>query len=194
MAEKDTKDKKEEAPKTEAPAEAPAKAGNKKLFIIIGAVVALVLLIGVPVIFFVVNSKKVDPAASSLEPGAAHGSEDTATLEGTGGDAVDETDEGTEAIGALFPMETLVVNLQGGRFLRCQIQLEFVERDIPIKFYSRLVPIKDGIISALTKRNADDVLAEKGKEGLKKDLKDLVNESLRKEEVKNVYFTQFVVQ
>ena len=46
----------------------------------------------------------------------------------------------------------------------------------------------------LSKKTADDLSVEKGKEVLRGELKDLVNETLKKEEVKRVYFTQFVIQ
>ena len=74
------------------------------------------------------------------------------------------------------------------------MQLEFVEREIPKRFYSKLVPLRDGIIGILTARSADDALGDRGRDTIKVDVKDFVNGLLAKEEVKRVYITQFVVQ
>lgn len=189
--EKGKKEANEEAPQGEA---AAAPKLNKKVLLIAGGIVLLIALIGAPVMYFVLRSGDKAVVNGSLEPGAAQGTEDVGVLEGMNGDAADQADDGLEPMGAIFPLETFTVNLQDGRFLRCQIQLEFTDRDIPIRFYSRLVPLKDQIISALTRRNGEDLLGEHGRDSLKKDIRDLINENLRREEVKGVYFTQFVVQ
>lgn len=172
---------------TDGTAEAAPSGNKKKLLIIIGAVIALLLVIGIPVSMFVFKGEK---KSDELPADAAH----EQGLVPEGHDDEDALDEGEEALGAIFPLETFVVNLQGGRFIRCQLQLEFQSRDIPRRFYGRLVPIRDAIIGLLTKREADDVASEKGKSALKGEIRETVNEILRKEEVKGVYFTQFVVQ
>ena len=174
----------------EAPKEvAPPKAGKGKLFIIIGVVVVLLVVIGGGVFFFMSKN-----SADKQELGADAAKEAEEGLQPEGSTDEDELVEGEEALGAFFPLETFIVNLDGGKFIRCQIQVEFTERDIPKRFYNRMVPIRDGIITLLTTKKQDDVLSEKGKEELRKELKDLMNETLKKEEVKRIYFTQFVVQ
>lgn len=192
--EKVKKEAKEEAPEGEAPAAASGPKSSKKMLLIIGGVVLMLALIGAPVMYFVLMPSAKEVQEGSLDAGAALGSEGSGVLEGMNGDSGDVSDDGLEPMGAIFPFEPFTVNIQDGRFLRLQVQLEFMERDVPVKFYSRLVPLKDQIISALTRRNADDLLGERGRDSLKKDIKDLINENLRREEVKSVYFTQFVVQ
>lgn len=179
-------EKKEDTEGTAAAA-APA-GGKKKQLMIVGGIVALLLVIGIPVslVIFKGDDKKGDELAAD----AAH----EQGLVPEGHDDEDALDEGEEALGAIFPLETFVVNLQGGKFIRCQMQLEFQTRDVPRRFYGRLVPVRDAIISLLTKRDADDVASEKGKSALKGEIRETVNEILRKEDVKGVYFTQFVVQ
>ena len=183
MAEEQTEKKEEGA--TEAPA--PNSGSKKKLLIIIGAVVALLIAIGVPAVFML---KKSDSGTELLGADAAH----EAGVVPEGHDDEDVLEEGEEALGAIFPLETFVVNLQGGRFLRCQLQFEFETRDVPKRFFTKLVPVRDAVISILTKRDAEDVISEKGKNTLKSEVRETVNEILRKEEIKSVYFTQFVVQ
>jgi flagellar FliL protein len=72
--------------------------------------------------------------------------------------------------------------------------LEFVERDVPKKVLQRAAIIRDALITLLTTKSADEMLDREGKDKLRKEIRVLINEALRKELVKQVYFTQFVVQ
>lgn len=173
----------------EAAAPAALAPGKKKLWIIIGGVVALLLVIGVPVAFFTLAP--AEKTSEELAADAALVGEHTVP---EGHDDEDEFDEGEEPLGALFPFESIVVNLSGGGYLRTQIQVEFVERDIPKRFYMRLVPIRDSLIALLAARKADQLGSQTGRDTLKTEIKEVINETLRKQEVKNVYFTQFVIQ
>jgi flagellar FliL protein len=183
MAEEKT-EKNEEGAEEVAPV--PTASKKKLILALVGGLV-LLLAIGIPVSFFVFKEKKSTeelPADAAQEAG----------LVPEGHDDEDALDEGEEGLGAIFPLETFVVNLQGGRFIRCQMQLEFQSREVPRRFYAKLVPIRDAIISLLTKRQADDVVSEKGKGALKGEIKEIVNEIMHREDVKTIYFTQFVVQ
>jgi len=191
MAEEKKKDeKKGEAPAPEeAAAAAPAKPGKKKLFMIVGGVFGLILAVGTPIMFMKMHAAKKDTELASqadLKDG------DTAALEGSTQE--DELQEGEEALGAIFPLDAFVVNLLGGRYIRTQVQIEFITRDVPQRFYARLIPVRDMVIKVLASHTADEMLSDKGKEGLKKEIMDNINVILKHEEVKNVYFTQFVVQ
>ncbi|MDC0358695.1 flagellar basal body-associated FliL family protein, partial [Oligoflexia bacterium] len=103
-------------------------------------------------------------------------------------------EEDEEPLGAIFPLETFVVNLTEGGYLRCQVQLEFETRDIPKRFYVRQVPIRDAILGLFSARTKKDLSKEDGRRQIKKDIRELINEILRRQEVRHVYFTQFVVQ
>ena len=188
MAEKETKKENSEAPQNEAAT--PAK-NNKKL-LMIGAAVALVLILaGVAVALISFRGGKAGKAGEEDVAGVMPEQQVQAAPVDL---AEDEMEENEEAIGAFFPLETFVVNLRGGSFLRVQIQLEFAERDITPRFFVRQVIIRDGILSLLTSKAAADVATPEGKESLKGEVKDLINEILKKQEIRRVYFTQFVVQ
>lgn len=191
----DEKDKKKDAEKKgdkdEAPAAAaPAPAGKKKMILIGAGVVGLLLLIGVPVIFFSMKPKANDSNELASNAAQDHGP----SLVAEGSHDEEELAEGEASVGAFFPFENFVVNLSGGRYVRAQIQAEFNGKDVPKKFYARMVPVRDSIITMLTSRAPDDLLSEKGKEALKTDIKDMINDLLKKEEVKKIYFTQFFIQ
>jgi len=176
----------------DAAAATPAPKSSKKIIFIVVGVVVLLIAIGVPVAFLTMKSPP--PGNEQLDADAAteDGEEESLTAEGE--DDEEALEEGEEAIGAIFPLDTFVVNLSGNRYIRVQIQLEFVERDIPRRFYTRLVPVRDGIIALLATRSPEDLSSQKGRDNLKNDVKQMVNEVLRREEIKRVYFTQFVIQ
>ena len=188
--EKDKKQDEEGKDKEAAPAAAPAKS-KKMLFIGIGAAVLLVVAIGVPVLMMTVGAKK-EQQDEELGEGDAGAVPQGMIPEGSA--VEDEVEEGEEVLGAIFPLETFVVNLSGGKFLRLQLQVEFNERDVPARFYTKLVPMRDAIISILTNRTPGDIDTAQGKESLKHDIKEAMNDALKREDVKTIYFTQFLVQ
>lgn len=108
-------------------------------------------------------------------------------------DAVD-AEEGEEALGAIVPLDTFLLNLPGDKYIRVQMQLEFQGMEIPTRFYGRVIPIRDSIITFISNQKADDLQTTKGKEELKENVRKIVNGQLRKELVRRVYFTQFVIQ
>jgi flagellar FliL protein len=172
-------------------AAAPKKKSKKVLFIVSGLVL-LIIAIGVPLVMFMGKDKKVESkSAEAVEVDTSKETEDAHKLSK---EAEVELEEGEELLGAIAPLDAFVVNLKGGRFIRLQVQLEFVERDVPNRLAQRAAIIRDAIITLLTTKSADEVLERDGKERLRKDLRALVNEALHKELVKQVYFTQFVVQ
>ena len=181
-------EEKDEGEKKEGEVAPPAKS-KKTLFLIIGGVVVLLVAIGVPV---AIMMKKGD----SKESGELEG--DAATnvkvLAPEGHEEEDELVEGEEPLGAIYPLDTFVVNLNGGKFIRLQAQLEFTGKDVPSRFFGRTVVVRDAIITLLSSRTNESLQDVKDREDLKREMKDLVNEILKKEEVKRVYFTQFIVQ
>lgn len=178
--------KEEEKETTEtAPA---AKGSKKKLFIIIGGVLFLILAAGIPVLYFTVFAPKAELDADVI----TEGEEASVPLEGNLEE--DELEEGEKAIGAIYPLDTFVLNLADGKFIRAQLQLEFSDRDVPKRFYSKQVLVRDALISLITAKKSEALTAEDGKETLKKEVKDKVNEVLNRQDVENVYLTQFVIQ
>ncbi len=170
-----------------APAAAPAK--NKKTIIIIAVSAVLVLAIVGGVVAYIMGREKV------LSPDAAkNAGKPTAGLIEEGTDEEEILAEGEESLGAIFPLETLVVNLTGGGFIRVQLQIEFNSRTVSKRFQIKLVPIRDAIIQLLSAKRRVDLLSREGKEDLKIELITIINEMLGRDEIKNIYFTTFVIQ
>lgn len=186
-------EKKEKKDEEGAPAAAPAVGSNKKVLLVVAGVAALLLLVGVPV---AILSLKKEPETNKIQevaPDAALREMQQGVLEGAG-EQEEELGDDEEPLGAIFPMDSFVVNLAKGNYLRVQMQFEFAGRDVPARFYTRLVPLRDRIISILVAKSAADLLEEQGREKMRAEVRDAVNEMLKKEDVKRVYFTQYVVQ
>jgi flagellar basal body-associated protein FliL len=169
-----------------------AKLGKKKLLIIGGGVAALFLLIGTPLAVFLLMGEE-KPETEQEQTTAAIEKQDLVLMM-EGFEEEDQSTENEKPLGAFYPFETFVVNLKGGGYLRCEAQAEFTERDIPKKFFAKLIPIRDELISALSGKTRGDLAAEKGRAELKQHMKEIINGKLRKEQVEKIYFTEFIIQ
>jgi len=170
------------------------KIGKKKLVIVVVGVLVLLLAIGTPIVIFTMNGG--GEKSDTLDAGAVngeYGEEDVP--EGYDDEDEYEYDEDEEPLGAIYPLETFVVNLaDGDSYLRVQVQIEFFKREVPKRFYVRIVPIRDALLGIMTAKKPEEVSGPDGKGELKSDIKEKINELMKKEEVKKVYFTQFIVQ
>lgn len=167
---------------------APKGGGKKKLIIAVAGIVVLLVAIGVPAVLFLWKSPEKTEEVNA--EAAAEG--EKLTAEGSSDE--EELADGEEQPGAILPLDTFIVNLSGGKYVRVQIQIEFEEFDVPKKFYRKIVPVRDAIISLLTKKTQDELVSEKGRERLKEEIKETIDGNMHKAVVRRVYFTQFVIQ
>ena len=184
---KGAKDEKEEAaPAVDAP---PAK-GSSKLMIILGAIGLVLISAGAPTTFFILKEKNHSATEELSADAAVQGEPPVAE----GHDDEEQIGEDEERLGAILPLETFLINLDGGRYLRAQVQLEFVGMNVPSVFVRNQVVIRDGLISLMSRKKSEELGLAKGRDTMKTEIKDLINEIVKREEVKRVFFTQFVIQ
>jgi flagellar FliL protein len=167
----------EESPQAEAasaaPAAAPAAKGGRRLILV---VVALVVVLGGGGAgwFFV------------LGPGAHKA------------DAKEATPPPVEpAVGALAPLDPFIANLadeDGKRYLKATIQVEFFAAQLPEGWNSRLPQIRDLLLTLFTSKTFAEVRTAQGKAVLRDEIINRVNRALKEDQVKAVYFTEFIVQ
>ncbi len=189
MAEEEKAEKKKDG---EQEAEGAAKGGSKKkLILIVGGVVLLLLLIGTPLLIMSLGKEEKKEEMDQVAQDTAI-VEDRVVVEGFGEE--EEYAEDEEPMGAILPLDTFVVNLDDGGYLRCLAQLEFHDRNVPRRFYSRLVPVRDKILSLLSAKTREDIDDAKGRGKLREEMKALINATIKKDEVKYVYFTEFIIQ
>ena len=103
----------------------------------------------------------------------------------------------TETVGEMFPLEQFVVNLsdpQGKRYLRLTISLE-LESAEAVERATKMVPkLRDMVIVLLTSLTFEEVMTPEGKVQIRDELLERFNQILRPDRVRNIYFTDFVVQ
>ena len=99
-------------------------------------------------------------------------------------------------VGEFLKMEPFVLNLfdeKGKRYLKVQIQLE-VETPEALARTEKYVPmLRDMVITILTSMTFEEVITPEGKVQLREELLNGTKEILP-DRVKNIYFTEFVVQ
>lgn len=97
-----------------------------------------------------------------------------------------------------FALEPFVVNLMdhcGTKYLKVTIQLEISDTKLTEKVKKNKTPqIRDAIIAILTNKISDELITSEGKLFLKDEIKQNMNLIFDENTVKNVYFTEFIIQ
>ena len=103
-----------------------------------------------------------------------------------------------EAVGPIYPLETIIVNLAdtgGGRYLRVTMELELAaEEGAEEEVTKRLAQIKDAMLTILPTKQFDQLTTVEGKNSLRDEIIGELNTVLGKELVKKIFFTEFVIQ
>lgn len=171
----------------QSPAETEGGGSKKKLFIIIGAGVAVALILGV-VAFMLLG--KGDKKEASKE-----GAKTEAKAEGGHG-AAPTGKEGAAGASSTFPLEPFIVNIYDGqelRYLKVKVELELAgatKGDMD----SRMAPIRDAVLVLLSAKTLRDIQDVQGKNQLKDEILVAINKIIAPGKISKVYFTDFVVQ
>ena len=161
---------------------AEAAGGKKKIGIIIGIIVGL-LVLGGGGYYAYINFFKEKPA----EEKSANGEEakEAASL------------EKDVNLGMMFPLDPFVVNLagsEGKRFLKVTISLELSTPEVHLELKENIQKITDSILVLLSSKAFEDVYSVQGKFKLKDEITTRVNRFLVVGHVKDAYFTEFIIQ
>lgn len=100
-------------------------------------------------------------------------------------------------VGPMFPLDSFTVNLlsdSGRRYLKVQINLELDDEEVAAELESKTAVVRDTVIRLLSSKTLEEISTAKGKDNLKEQIVNQLNLRLRDGNVKNVYFTEFVVQ
>ncbi len=99
--------------------------------------------------------------------------------------------------GQIFDLEPFIVNLadqKETRYLKAKISLELEGEKITDEMNKRLPQIRDIIIELLSSKSYEELATLHGKEHLKNEIVIRLNSVLKTGLVKNVFFTEFVMQ
>ncbi len=159
----------EEKEKDQAAAEPPKKS-KAMMFIILGLVVLLLGGGG----FFAYTKITTKPAGNKPTP-----------------------PKHEPVVGKIYSLSPFTVNLadpKGRRYLKLKIQVE-VKDDKALELLQKADPIlRDQVIMLLTSLSFEEVMTPEGKIRIREELIDRFNRALKPNKVKNIYFTEFIVQ
>ena len=97
----------------------------------------------------------------------------------------------------MFQLEPIIVNLaksQGNRFLKVTLSLEMSAPEVRPDIKKNIQKITDSILLLLSTKLFEDVYSVQGKFTLKNEITARVNPFLVSGKVKEVYFTEFIIQ
>ncbi len=100
-------------------------------------------------------------------------------------------------IGPMYPMSQFVVNLLsegGGKYLKVALDIELDSAELASELDMKKSLIRDIIIRALSSKTFEEVSTMKGKDRLKDEIVNSINDVLADGQINNIFFTDFVVQ
>lgn len=98
---------------------------------------------------------------------------------------------------AIFTLEPFIVNIYDGqdlRYLKLKVEMELSDPEAKTELTARQAQIRDGILSILTTKTMQDLQFQQGKNQLKQEIMAAVTRMVTPGKVKQVYFTDFVIQ
>jgi len=137
-------------------------------------VIGLVLMIIIPVVGFFVASKFIFQEAEE-----------------------DEVAADVREAGLVHPHKIVVVNIantRATRYLRAGVSFEVPSEDVVLELIERESQISDLLIMVLSNKELDDLVDFSGKNLIRKEIIEKINSKLVSGKIKNVYFTEFVIQ
>lgn len=154
------------------------KKGKGKVVIAVIAVLVL-LIAGLVAVFFYATSEPKAQEAQSEQVAAS------------------ESNAKYLRIGPIFQLDQFIVNLlsQGGRrYLKVSISLEMTTPNLENELNAKRAPVRDIIIDILTSKSIDDISTTRGKDKLKEEIIQRLNEILVDGKIRNIFLTDMAIQ
>ena len=179
-------EKEEQTQEEQAPKE--KKSGSLMLIIII-VVLILLIIVGALVAFLLLGDDESQPQAQPQQQVQQN-------MQRSGTNGANNMQVSTE-VGPMYPLDTFTVNLlseSGRRYLKVEMNLELSGEELAAELDTKTAVIRDVIIRLLSSKSLEEISTAKGKDKLKSQIVDQLNMRMRDGHIKNVYFTDFVVQ
>jgi flagellar FliL protein len=100
-------------------------------------------------------------------------------------------------LGPIYSMDTFIVNLIGGQgknYLKTKIDLELDNVRLTEEINKRLPQFRDAILTMLSSKTQEDIKTLEGKYQLRAEIITMLNQYLNTGKIRNVFFTDFIIQ
>jgi flagellar protein FliL len=100
-------------------------------------------------------------------------------------------------VGPTRSLDTFIVNLadpHGKRYLKVKMDLELSDEKVVPELEKRLPQLKDTILTTLCSKTYEEIGTLEGKMQLRMEIMARLNQYLKSGKIKNIYFTDFIVQ
>lgn len=167
----------------------PSGGGKGKIIIIIIAVL-LLLIAGLVVAFMFLTQ---EPPKEGGADGGATNADSVPQAQNAGG----ETNARYLRIGPIFQLDQFIVNLlsQGGRrYLKINLGLEMTTPNLENELNAKRPMVRDTIINILSAKSAEDLSTARGKDKMKEEIVQRLNESLVDGKIRNVFISDMAIQ
>jgi len=165
------------------------KGGSNKVLILIASVLFLVLIGGGIAAYMMLNG---DDEVINDANNAKNSQVVTHKAKASQGRSDDLTN-----IGPMYALDKFIVNLAsdgGSRYLRSAVNLELSNPEFQAEVDKKKPLVRDIIIRVLSAKSYEEISTIRGKETLKDEMVNELNKVFIDGNVKNVFFTEFVVQ
>jgi flagellar protein FliL len=111
--------------------------------------------------------------------------------------ATEHPEEKGESVGAIIDLDPFVVNLsdpKGNRYLKMKIGLEVESPEVSERVKKVTPKLRDTVIMMLTSLSFEEVMTPEGKLRIRDELLERFNRITKPDKIKNIYFSEFVVQ
>lgn len=167
------------------------KKGNGLVLIIIIVILLLLLVVGGLLAFLLMGGNEENAQAQAVQTQTEQ-VQATAPKNTAGKRSNDYVN-----MGPVYPLDQFIVNLlseSGSRYLKTKVDLELSADTLTPEIDKKKPLIRDIVVSTLSSKTYEEVSTQKGKNRLKDEIVDRLNEVLADGHIKNIYFTDFVVQ
>ncbi|MGX2983478.1 flagellar basal body-associated FliL family protein [Helicobacter sp. 23-1045] len=167
----------------------PSGGGKGKIIVII--IVVLLLLIAGLVVAFMFLTQTPEESAQAVA-GNSNAPQQTQTSNVMG-----ETNARYLRIGPIFQLDQFIVNLlsQGGRrYLKISIGLEMTTANLENELNAKRALVRDIIIGILSSKSPEDISTTRGKDKMKEEIVQRLNENLVDGKIRNVFISDMAIQ
>ena len=160
------------------------KSGGSGLIIIVIVLLILTIVVGGIIAYFSLSSDEemVEESPSSMQKNKKNrGQKDSNFL----------------TIGPIYPLDKFIVNLVsdgGRRYLKASMDFELSQEEMTVELDSKKPLVRDIIIRILSSKTFEEISTRRGKDKLKEELAEQLNEVLSDGYIKHIFLTSFVIQ